>query len=129
MLGVLVLADLGIDEEDHRHVDALPAFQRLLGEAEAFDLAEILAGLGRGDVEHRFAGGRAGDEVGRAIEDLGAARPARSGSVCCTGSNRHGSAGLILASNRTPISPATAPGALSARSGVPPKPVTWQNKR
>src|SRR5689334_13966744 len=43
VLGVGILLDRGIDEEDHRHVDLLPRLQRLLGEAEALDLLEILA--------------------------------------------------------------------------------------
>ena len=45
------------------------------------------------------------------------------------GSNRHGSFGLMLASNRTDTWPAMAPGARSARWVVPLIPVTWQNKR
>ena len=49
---------VGIDEEDHRHVDGLARLQRLLGEAEAFDLVEIFAGLVGRDVEHRLAGDR-----------------------------------------------------------------------
>ena len=49
--------------------------------------------------------------------------------VRCTGSNRHGSPGWTLASKRTPICPATAPGARSARMGVPSNPVSWQKTR
>jgi hypothetical protein len=44
MPGRRILLDLRIDKEDHRHLDLLPGLQRLLGEAEALDLAEILPG-------------------------------------------------------------------------------------
>ena len=55
--------------------------------------------------------------------------PGAMRTVSCTGSNFHGRALLMLASKRTPICPATAPGAFSARSGVPSKPVSSQNMR
>ena len=37
----LIIDHLGIDEEGHRHFDGLVGFQRLLREAEAFDLLEV----------------------------------------------------------------------------------------
>src|SRR5688500_2803731 len=52
ILCVLVLDDLGIDEEGHRHLDAGAGGERLLFEAETFDLGEVPAGKLRHDVEY-----------------------------------------------------------------------------
>src|SRR5690606_20126513 len=53
----------------HRHANALATFEHLLGKAEAFDLAEILASLGGRDVETGGSEGPARGIVGRAIID------------------------------------------------------------
>src|SRR4029453_12182950 len=52
VLGVLVVDDLRIDEEGHWHFDARIGGERLLLEAEAFDLGEVAAGKLWRHVEH-----------------------------------------------------------------------------
>ena len=56
LVETVILDDRRIDEEGHRHLDALAGLQRLLGEAEALDLVEIGAGgIGR-HIEYGGAG-------------------------------------------------------------------------
>ena len=56
--GVRIGQDVGIDKERHPHIGALARGQMLLGEAEALQLVEIDAGLGRGHVVGGGAGHR-----------------------------------------------------------------------
>ena len=41
VLSILILDDLGIDEEGHRHFDVRSCGECLLGETEALDLCEV----------------------------------------------------------------------------------------
>src|SRR5262247_2745744 len=56
--GVRIVADLGIDEEGDRQIRALARLQRMLREAEALDLVEVLAGVEGRHVEGGGADGR-----------------------------------------------------------------------
>jgi hypothetical protein len=58
---------VAVDDEAHRHLDALARLQHLLGEAEALGLVEVRRRLGRGDAgdglgAHRALGRVAGNE-------------------------------------------------------------------
>src|SRR5690606_30445336 len=58
VLHVRIIERFRIDEIEHRHGHLLTRLQRLLGEAEALDLVEVLAGLLGFDVEAGGAGHR-----------------------------------------------------------------------
>src|SRR3546814_11501136 len=56
ILGIRIVEDRGVDIEDNRHPHFLARLQRLLGEAEALDLGEILSRLGGCSSEERRVG-------------------------------------------------------------------------
>src|SRR4029079_14304063 len=55
ILGVFILEDLGIDEEDDRHLGGGTRIQSLLLEAETLDFGEVAAAKLRRHVEDRSA--------------------------------------------------------------------------
>src|SRR5215475_9952031 len=55
---IRILADLRIDEEGDRQLRTLARLQRMLVEAEALDLVEVLPGIEGRDVEGGGADGR-----------------------------------------------------------------------
>jgi hypothetical protein len=62
--GIGILQQVGIDKEHDPHVLAFPGAEILLVKAEALQLVEIDAGLGRGNVEGRLPG----DALVRAVD-------------------------------------------------------------